>query len=121
MKFIKQVSFLIVLAAMVLSTPLDSSAQQFYDGNKLVEWMPEWEKVQRSDPSTNWMSDGLYVGYVTGVFDATSGILFDPPRKVTGLQVYSIVTKYLKENPEKWNQPASDLVLEALRKAFPKR
>ncbi len=36
-------------------------------------------------------------------------------------QMCAIVTKYLKIHPEKWNQCASELVIEALKEAFPKR
>ena len=78
MKSMKQVSFLIVLAAMVLFTSLDSSAQQiyFYDGYRLVEKMHEYEKSQRSDPSTVPSYVGIYMGYVAGVYDATRGIFY---------------------------------------------
>lgn len=38
---------------------------------------------------------------------------------VTVGQVREIVTKYLEANPGKWASPASDLVTQALGKAFP--
>jgi hypothetical protein len=120
MKFIKQVSFLIVLAAMVLFTPLDSSAQYFYNGNELVQKMRESEKQERDDPSTDYFSSGFYMGYVAGVYEAMRAF-FVAPENVTVAQVCSIVGKYLKENPEKWTLPASVLVMEALQKAFPKK
>ncbi len=120
MKFIKQVSFLIVLSAMVLFTPLDSSAQYFYNGNELVQKMRESEKQERNDPSTDYFSSGFYMGYVAGVYDAMRGF-FNVPEDITVKQICAIVEKYLKENPEKWALPASVLVTEALQKAFPKR
>ena len=120
MKSIRQVSFLIVLAATVLFTSLDSSAQQIYRGNDLVQMLREHEKADRGDPSKNFFRDGFYVGYVAGVYDST-GFFFTPPENVTLGQICSIVAKHLKENPERWTLPASILVLEALIKAFPKR
>jgi hypothetical protein len=119
MKFIKQVSFLIVLAAMVLFIPLDSSAE-FNDGNMLVQMMREYEKFERNDPSTNYLECGYYTGYVAGVYDAMRRF-FDAPEDVTISQICSIVGKYLKEHPEKWTLPASVLITDALQKAFPKR
>jgi len=117
MKFIKRVSFLIVLSAMLLFTFLDSSA---YDGNELVQKMREFEKQERGDPSADYASSGFYMGYVVGVYEAMRDFL-NAPENVTVAQVCSIVGKHLKENPEKWNQPASALVIKALQKAFPKR
>jgi hypothetical protein len=117
MKSMKQVSFLVVLAAMVLFTPLDSSA---YNGNELVQKMREFEKQERGDPSADYASSGFYMGYVVGVYEAMRDF-FNAPENVTVAQVCSIVEKYLKENPEKWTLPASVLVMEALQKAFPKR
>ena len=123
MKSMKQVSFLIVLTAMVLFTSLDSSAQAFYfyDGNRLVQLMREYDKSETRNPSTDYMDVGIYMGYVAGIFDTTKDIFFDPPKNVTVGQICSIVGKYLKENPEKWTLPASVLATEALQKAFPKR
>jgi thymidylate synthase len=119
MKSMKLVSSLIVLAAMILFTPLDSSAE-FYDGNKLVQDMREHEKAERSDPSANHLHGAFYMGYVAGVYDALSSS-FSPPENVTIDQLCSIVAKYLKENPQKWTLPASVLIWGALQKAFPKR
>lgn len=117
MKSMKQVSFLIVLGAMVLFTPLDSSAR-FYNGNELVEKMREYEKDESSGP--NCHESGFYMGYVAGVYDAMRDF-FDAPENVTVGQICAIVGKYLKEHPEKWTLPASVLIKDALRKAFPKR
>jgi len=120
MKSIKQVSFLIVLATMVLFTPLDSSAQYYYNGNDLVKMMREYDKSETGDSNANYYDCGRYEGYVAGVSDAKRAF-FGSPENVTVGQTCSIVAKYLKEHPEKWNQPADILVIEALQKAFPKR
>ncbi len=121
MKFIKWVSFSIILASIVLFTPLDLSAQLFFhDGNNLVRFMREYDKHERGDPSTNNFECGLYAGYVTGAYDAMRSD-FNAPEATTINQICSIVGKYLKENPGKWTAPASILIRDALRKAFPKK
>jgi len=119
MRSIKQVSFIIVLVAMVLFTPLDSSAQSFYNGNELVQMMREYEK-DGSDPSKKWLDVGIYMGYVAGIYDVMKDF-HDVQENVTAGQVFSTVGKYLKENPENWALSASFLVSECLRKAFPLR
>ncbi len=121
MKLIKRVSFLIVLAAMVLFIPLDSHAAFFMTGNELVEKMREYENRLAGNSNFSFFDVGSYMGYVQGIYDSTSGLVFDPFAEVTVAQVCAVVAKYLKENPEKWNQPAHLLVIEALKKAFPKK
>ena len=119
MTFKKHLSLVIVLVAMLLFPSLDSFAG-FIDGNKLVQNMDAWEKYQKRDPNAVAVDGALYVGYVTGVYDSSES-LFGNPGNVTIPQICSIVAKYLRENPEKWNLSASFLIMEALQKAFPKK
>ena len=94
--------------------------QYFHDGNDLAKLMKEYEKAEAKDPNTNYMEVRHYGGYILGVHDATTS-LYGDKGKVTIQQMLSIVAKYLKAHPEKWNGPASDLVVEALKEAFPKK
>jgi hypothetical protein len=94
-------------------------ADYFVVGNDLVEYMREYEKIERGDTSAMLSLASRYTGYVTGVYDATR-FQYSYPPNVTRGQLCAIVAKYLKEHPERWNQPASDLVIEALKQAFPK-
>lgn len=107
MKFRNGVTFIISLATILLCISSDSFASPFFEtGNSLVPFMRENEKGMAKDPSVIWVDAFYYIGFVTGVYDATSS-LYDPPEKITISQILAIVAKYLKENPEKWNQPAS--------------
>jgi len=90
----------------------------FMSGSELVSNMREYEKAQRSDRTTVWIDDGMYLGYVYGVSDTIWPHLC-PPGNIKGQQVVAIVAQYLKVHPEEWNKPASDLVTKALKKAFP--
>jgi hypothetical protein len=120
MKFIKWVSFSIILASIVLFTSLVLSAH-FYDGNELVADMRENDKADRGDQNADFAKAYRFLGYVIGVFDVADGISFDPPRNATIGQICTVVANFLKENPEKWNLPAANLVIQALQKAFPKK
>lgn len=44
--------------------------------------------------------------------------LINLPKDVTNAQAYAIVNKYLAANPEKWNQNADTLIVDALSGAF---
>jgi hypothetical protein len=85
----------------------------FVSGNRLVELMREHD---RDDPQA--IEAGEYGVYILGVCDATR-LLYNIPEKATIGQIAAIVSKYLKDHPEKWGEPASDLVIKALQEAFP--
>jgi hypothetical protein len=99
---------------------IQPSYSQFRDGNKLIEDMREYEKQLRGEQVVNYFSEGYFMGYVAGVFDVTCLLnLFSTPTNVTQGQICAIVVKYLNEHPEEWNQPAFNLIINALHKSFP--
>jgi hypothetical protein len=102
----------LVLVSLIFS--YHTALADFFDGNRLKEWMDEKEQENGSR-----FEAGLFNGYVAGVVDAGNEILFCTPDGVTAGQFTAVVTKYLKENPEKWNLGASSLVIDALKVAFP--
>lgn len=112
-----------LLACIVLTMfflPQSVHAGYFYDGNSLVKAMREYEKAENNDTNTDYAMAWKYRGYVIGVHDATS-FMYGYKENVGELQICAIVAKYLKTHPEKWNEPASDLVVSALQAAFPKK
>jgi hypothetical protein len=91
----------------------------FRTGNSLLESMSGHEKSMAGDQGSTSMALH-FMGYVTGVNDATNSF-YGSMNNVTVNQMCFIVTKYMKTHPEKWNQCAVDLVVEALKEAFPKK
>jgi hypothetical protein len=61
----------------------------------------------------------LCLGYFQALTDLFGGYLFCPPPSVTYNQSMRITTKYINDNPEKLNQSASVLIIDALSRAFP--
>jgi hypothetical protein len=90
-----------------------SAVVSFVSGNKLVELMKEHD---RNDPQA--IEAGEYGVYILGVYDATR-LLYNIPENTTIGQIGAVVSKYLKDHPEKWGEPASDLIIKALQEAFP--
>jgi hypothetical protein len=109
----------VLLTTCSLLVALNAHAQ-FFDGNRLVLDMREFEKVEESNTNADFEASGSYMGFILGVHDSISSKLCSSG-KVTVRQVASIVTKYLKDNPGEWSAPAHKLVEKALRKAFPCR
>lgn len=90
----------------------------FWDGNDLVKRMREYEKDQRGDSAANYASVVTFQGYVSGVFDAYSGVVFCAPNVTVG-QVSALVVQYVNAKPERWTENGAVLVTDALKQAFP--
>jgi len=109
------VLFSMILLAFVISLCGQANA---IDGNDLVEYMRELEKLQADNYDTIAIKAGYYKGYVDGIAETCPNVC---PKggMITRVKIRAIVTKYLKENPERWHEDAATLVVEALQKAFP--
>lgn len=88
-----------------------------YVGNDLIIDLREYEKSERNDPKIIYISVGIYIGFVKGVYESNTNIICAEGIKLK--QMNAGVAKYLNEHPEEWNQPAYVLVIKALNKAFP--
>ncbi len=106
------------LIAMLVLLPMQTQAF-FVTGNELVNEMHEDEKAYAKTGGSQFQS-GRYIGFVAASYDVASELgKICPSSAVTLGQAMAIVTKYLKSNPEKWSDPAADLVYLALTAAFP--
>jgi hypothetical protein len=88
----------------------------FYSGNDLVELI---KADAGSSEAANTKAE-KYIAYIIGVYDATS-YTYATPQSLTKGQVMVVVTNYLMHHPEQWRDPASLLVMRALKEAFPKK
>jgi len=111
-----------VLIILVITMCIFSSLPAYcYSGNDLVEWMKEYDKVDNGSLNAKIFDAGMYMGYIIGVQNCLNSFVNPQihfPDGVTNGQLCSIVSKYLKDNPEQWNLPADILVYEALYEAF---
>jgi hypothetical protein len=106
---------ILMLLAIMLFT---ECSYAFYTGNDLAKWMVEYEKSVNDNLDSAFMA-GQNAGYVDGISDSTSGIIWCNPGNVTNGQVSKIVSKYLHNNPEKLHLYAYSLVTQALKEALP--
>jgi hypothetical protein len=89
---------------------------EFYAGQKLVEDWNAYKMMSKPKPlKSPKLLQGMahYMGYVVGVIDSNYDVIFFPP-DVTVEQLLKAVGKYLDVHPEKWQEPAVNLVLQAL-------
>ena len=77
--------------------------------------MKELEKNEQGDE----IEAAKYIGYVIGVYDSLSMAQQICVRGITTTQIVAVATKFLKENPERWNAAGEFLLRQALTQAFP--
>lgn len=117
----------LIILAVIFGSPLytlgsDNTSSFFVDGNELVRMMQAYDKqlsgqTSTFDASMSIDSEG-FRAFVMGVNDTKRNKMCPGPGVTVG-QTFAIVGKYLNSNPERWNKPAADQVVLALRNAFP--
>ena len=115
--------FLTATFTVLLVAPSVSSARTvpgFVDGNLL------YEKCSATGENLNYfIKDSYCRAFILGAWDAAqiensaNGSTNCLPENVTVGQLQDIVTKYLRENPEKRAKQAASLVIAAVESAFP--
>ena len=102
----------IPLASLLLFMSFSSNA---LTGNELFGYF----KYHLDEDKAVW-ENGIYQGYVMGVSDVVDATgLICLPYVVTNRQIFDIVGKYLKDNPETRHKNASSLVYKSLRDVYP--
>jgi hypothetical protein len=92
----------------------------FYTGNTLIIGWREHQKLI-SGQDGDIMEATEFTAYAIGVSDALNGIAFEIPKRATRDQVCVVVGRYLDAHPESWTSRGSDIVVAALKAAFPKK
>ena len=92
----------------------------FYTGNQLFAWGESLMRVRENRIMGSDISDAnMYYGYVSGVYDLGSGVLFCASNQLNLNQISDVVYQYLKQNPKRRAENASDLAVDALSETFP--
>lgn len=113
---------LVALVVALFCVAVTSEAQKApYDGSsrQLAEYAAAYERARTSGYKIE-PRDVEDVGYFRGFVD---GVFFShawpcAPQSVYTDQVWTVVAKYLRENPDRWNIGAKDLVVEAVSRVW---
>lgn len=114
------ICFIMILVFSGFFYSMDAGAAPFTSGTELVDHMKENDKAVAGKKEVDWLKTGLYLGFIGGVYDACDGAFFCAgPSDPTQGEIVSAVSKYLKDHPERWNEPAVVLIVDALKAAYP--
>ena len=119
----KRKTVIFIMAAIMLLVGSTAYAGCFINGNELMKLSDEQSKGVKSGGFFNAQSAvraGEFAGYCMGVVDATID-QYDIPSGVGQVQIESIISRYLKAHPEEWHLCGADLVIKAIKQAYPKR
>ena len=89
----------------------------FRTGLSLIENAHEWEKYYHGNKNFSVPMASLFQGYVIGAIDA-HGETITTPDSFKADQACAIVSKYLENHPERLNEPAAILVVDALKNVY---
>lgn len=99
---------------------LPGVAKAGWDGNQLKEFMDADNRVANGNIQPgDYAKQNQFGGFIIGVSNTLDGITICAPHKTQLGQSMEIVSKYVRDNPDKWNMPASVLVAKAMSAAFP--
>jgi hypothetical protein len=90
-----------------------------YGENFIVDGSKAWEQYDNGEKNYNSTYFGYYLGVINGIRVSVDDVLFCIPNEVDNNQLCAIARKYIKNNPEKWNEGAWSLIFTPLKKAFP--
>jgi hypothetical protein len=121
----KKLALLLVVASLLVASPV--MAGPFMNGNDLQKYCSIMDQPSDSHSMIDAQHMGICFGFIEAFNDFHSSLLtlddfvplFCIPEKATVSQLIQVVSKYLKENPEKLHLDASYLIIHALREAFP--
>lgn len=116
----RRLTIVTALAVMMFATP-SAWAADAMTGAILGQ------ACENSDDAADAVCRAYILGATDGVFLNTqpdgkviiAGQHICPPHDLTGVQLYAVVKKWLKANPEKWHQPGIYCVVWSLQEAFP--
>lgn len=114
----------LVLFAMALIFGASDNYAAIIYGSDLVQYMKAYDKQADGKPleGEDLRNATLFVHYIEGVLTTAPGGTFwgyQLPDGETIGQVSDVVSKYLKAHPDEWTATGTQLILEALREAYP--
>jgi hypothetical protein len=87
-------------------------------GDMLIDGSKAWEQINDGNKNYNSLHLGYYMGIISGVKASLNGMKICIPKDVNNNQLAAIIRKYIKNNPEKWNDGIW-MVFDSLTQTFP--
>lgn len=119
----------LLMVAMALTFVTKESHADFINGGELAAWARSYDKLESKQTTSKaeFRDSMAFVGYIDGTIDtfAVFAVVnkgnpkYRLPPGTSRTQLAAVISKYLRNHPEKWNNPAPIMVIDALIKSFP--
>lgn len=96
----------------------------FHTGQDLAEWMKAYDRVEANNAREgDYLKSSMYIGYIHAFFDTFYALSIHKSspyqipeyfKNIRSPQLLAIVSKYIKNNPQSWDLPASLVLMMAL-------
>jgi len=106
--------------ALVFMCANNIAQAQYISGQEYIGWLDARDRlaINKGSGLDEYYKQNV-MSFTLGVADAGDGLVFCIPKDVIAGQLEAIVIKYVRASPEYWNQPAAQLIMNALHQAFP--
>jgi len=114
----KKITATLIIVLFLVSTSI--AGVYIKTGLDLLSDGQQWNNyfTNQNLASVSWHDVAYFQGYVSGVASAARNEL-NTPEGVQVDQLCKIVFQYLNDNTNQLHKPASDLIIKALKNAFP--
>ena len=113
----------ICAALALLASGVAAPAASFHNGQWLMIGWKAYLRMEKTAtlriPEDDRLDATEYKGYIMGVADSKNEQAYLLPAGLTSRQVMETVGHYAERNPEQWEGPAPELVVRALKEAYP--
>ncbi len=102
---------------------LPGTTHYYVTGHRLVEKSQAYQRFMDTENynGKDVFEAGDFVGYTSAIYEEMQTSLKVPPgTQVDRTRIARIVSKYLADHPKEWRKEGRDLVLAALRGAWPR-
>jgi len=113
---------LLMIVLFSVADAQEDLRRAYVTGGRLAEWLKQSTSARYEEDSegVNTYTIGKGWGYVIGILDSRTDEV-DLPKGARLRDVMTIVARYLEAHPELSNEPASDLVIVALKEESERR
>jgi hypothetical protein len=87
-------------------------------GDDLIPGMRVYLESEANYTKADFLLAGNYLGYVQGVVEATASD-YSLPKDITADQMCQIIAKFLERHPQRWKEPTTNLIRNAMQEAYP--
>ena len=109
------------IAALLFALALPVSAHaQIFPGEKISTWAASYVKNTMGEAELGQKAEAMsFIAYVIGIAEAQQAAgKICMPEHTNGGQIAEVANNYLRSNPDRWHEPAFELISGAFADAY---